>query len=117
VGASAARLGLHGRACLVTVADAAHPAPTLITGAALPARGAAALLTAFAQLAIQGRGTPAPPAPTGQLVGARAIPARPQSRVPGGADLITGLGLPPSRPVLLSYAAAVSTAFIARLRV
>jgi protein-S-isoprenylcysteine O-methyltransferase Ste14 len=47
---------------------AAYPAPARITGAALIAAGAAALLAAFAQFAIQGRGTPAPPAPTEQLV-------------------------------------------------
>src|SRR5258708_40256385 len=47
---------------------AAYPAPVQITGAVLAAAGAAALLAAFAQVAIQGRGTPAPPAPTGQVV-------------------------------------------------
>src|SRR5260370_20206107 len=47
---------------------AAYPAPVQITGAVLAAAGAAALLAAFAQFAIQGRGTPAPPAPTEQLV-------------------------------------------------
>src|SRR5207302_7930616 len=37
---------------------AGYPAPAPITGAVLTAAGAAALLAAFAQFAIQGRGTP-----------------------------------------------------------
>jgi hypothetical protein len=44
-----------------------YPAPVRITGAVLTAAGGAALLAAFAQFAIQGRGTPAPPAPTRML--------------------------------------------------
>src|SRR5690348_14110364 len=44
------------------------PVPVRITGAVLTGAGSAALLAAFAQFAIQGRGTPAPPAPTEQLV-------------------------------------------------
>jgi protein-S-isoprenylcysteine O-methyltransferase Ste14 len=47
---------------------AAYPAPARITGAVLTGVGAVALLAAFAQFAIQGQGTPAPPAPTQQLV-------------------------------------------------
>ena len=47
---------------------AAFPAPVEITGTVLAAAGAAVLLTAFAQFAMQGRGTPAPSAPTEQLV-------------------------------------------------
>ncbi len=51
---------------------------TRITGAVLIAAGAAALLAAFAQFAIQGQGTPAPPAPTGQLAGIRYDPGDPR---------------------------------------
>src|SRR4249920_896297 len=45
-----------------------YPAPVPIAGAVLTAAGAVALLAAFAQFAILGRGTPAPLAPTEQLV-------------------------------------------------
>jgi protein-S-isoprenylcysteine O-methyltransferase Ste14 len=47
---------------------AAFSVPVRITGAVLTTSGTAALLAAFAQFAIQGRGTPAPPLPTEQLV-------------------------------------------------
>jgi hypothetical protein len=47
---------------------AGWPVPVRITGAVLTAGGTAALLAAFAQFATQGRGTPAPPAPSEQLV-------------------------------------------------
>jgi hypothetical protein len=42
-------------------AGAAYPASVWITGAVLTAAGAAALLTAFAQFATQGQGTPTSP--------------------------------------------------------
>ncbi len=92
---------------------AAYPAPARITGAVLTAAGAAALLAAFAQFAIQGRGTPAPPAPTEQLVvrGLYRYVRNPMYlAVPA---VITGQALLLSRPVLLGYAAAVAAAFIA----
>jgi protein-S-isoprenylcysteine O-methyltransferase Ste14 len=91
---------------------AGYPAPVQITGGVLTAAGAAALLAAFAQFAIQGRGTPAPPLPTEQLV------VRGQYRYVRNPmylavlAVITGQALLLSRPVLLGYAAAVAAAFI-----
>ena len=89
------------------------PVPVRITGAVLTAAGAAALLAAFAQFAIQGRGTPAPPAPTEQLVvrGLYRFVRNPMYLAVLAA--ITGQALLLSRPILLGYAAAVTAAFIA----
>jgi len=92
---------------------AAYPAPVRITGAVLTAAGAAALLAAFAQFAIQGRGTPAPPAPTEQLVVRGLYRYVRNPMYLAVLAVITGQGLLLSRPVLLGYAAAVAAAFIA----
>jgi protein-S-isoprenylcysteine O-methyltransferase Ste14 len=91
----------------------AYPAPVRITGAVLTAAGGAALLAAFAQFAIQGRGTPAPPAPTEQLVVRGLYWYVRNPMYLAVLTVITGQALLLSRPVLLSYAAAVAAAFIA----
>jgi protein-S-isoprenylcysteine O-methyltransferase Ste14 len=93
-------------------ADAAYPAPARITGAALASAGAAALLGTFAQFAIQGRGTPAPPAPTEQLVVRGLYRYVRNPMYLAVLALITGQALLLSRLVLLGYAAAVAAAFI-----
>jgi len=92
---------------------AAFPAGVRVLGAVLIAAGAAVLLTAFAQFAIQGRGTPAPPAPTEQLVvrGLYRYVRNPMYLAVLG--VIAGQALLLSRPVLLGYAAAVAAAFVA----
>ncbi len=92
---------------------AAYPAPVQITGAVLAAAGAAALLAAFAQFAIQGRGTPAPPAPTGQLVVRGLYRYVRNPMYLAVLAVITGQALLLGRPVLLGYAAAVAAAVIA----
>jgi protein-S-isoprenylcysteine O-methyltransferase Ste14 len=92
---------------------AAFPAPVRITGAVLTAAGAAALLAAFAQFATQGRGTPAPPLPTEQLVVRGLYRYVRNPMYLAVLAVITGQGLLLSRPVLLGYAAAVGVAFIA----
>ena len=92
---------------------AAYPAPVQITGTMLIAVGAAALLAAFEQFAIQGRGTPAPPAPTAQLVVRGLYRYVRNPMYLAVLAVITGQGLLLSRPVLLGYAAAVAAAFIA----
>jgi protein-S-isoprenylcysteine O-methyltransferase Ste14 len=92
---------------------AAFPAPVEITGAVLAAAGAAVLLTAFAQFAMQGRGTPAPPAPTEQLVVRGLYRYVRNPMYLAVLAVITGQALLLSRPVLLGYAAAVAGAFIA----
>src|SRR5258708_33216923 len=92
---------------------AAYPAPVQITGAVLAAAGAAALLAAFAQFAIQGRGTPAPPAPTEQLVVRGLYRYVRNPMYLAVLAVITGHALLLGRPVLLGYAAAVAAAVIA----
>ncbi len=79
------------------------------TGAAYPAP----VLAAFAQFAIQGRGTPAPPAPTGQLVVRGLYRYVRNPMYLAVLAVITGQALLLGRPVLLGYAAAVAAAVIA----
>lgn len=92
---------------------AAFPVPAWITGAALTAAGAAALLAAFAQFATQGRGTPAPPLPTEQLVVRGLYRYVRNPMYLAVLAVITGQALLLSRPVLLGYATMVGAAFIA----
>lgn len=92
---------------------AAYPVPVQITGAVLAAAGAAALLAAFTQFAIQGRGTPAPPAPTEQLVVRGLYRYVRNPMYLAVLAVITGQALLLSRPILLGYAVAVAAAFIA----
>jgi protein-S-isoprenylcysteine O-methyltransferase Ste14 len=94
-------------------AGAAYPAPLRVTGAVLIAAGTATLLAAFAQFAIQGRGTPAPPAPTEQLVVRGLYRYMRNPMYLAVLAVVTGQALLLSRPVLLCYAAAVAAAFIA----
>ena len=92
---------------------AAYPAPARITGAVLTGAGAVVLLGAFAQFAIQGRGTPAPPVPTEQLVVRGLYRYVRNPMYLAVLAIITGQALLLSRPVLLGYAAAVAAAVIA----
>jgi protein-S-isoprenylcysteine O-methyltransferase Ste14 len=94
-------------------AGTAFPVPVRITGAVLTAAGSAALLAAFAQFAIQGRGTPAPPAPTEQLVVRGLYRYVRNPMYLAVLAVITGQALMLSRPVLLGYAAAVAATFAA----
>ena len=92
---------------------AAYPVPVRVVGAMVTAVGAAALPGAFAQFALEGRGTPAPPAPTGHLVvrGLYRYVRNPMYLAVLAA--ITGQALLLSRPLLLGYAAVVAAAFAA----
>ena len=92
---------------------AAYPVPVRITGAVLTAAGAAVLLGAFAQFAIQGRGTPAPPAPTEQLVVRGLYRYVRNPMYLAVLAVITGQALLLGRLVLLGYGAAVAAAFAA----
>jgi protein-S-isoprenylcysteine O-methyltransferase Ste14 len=94
-------------------AGSGYPAPARITGAALTGAGVLVLFAAFAQFAIQGQGTPAPPAPTEQLVVAGLYRYVRNPMYLAVLALITGQALLLSRPVLLGYAATVAAAFIA----
>ena len=91
---------------------AAYPVPVQISGAVLATAGAAALLAAFAQFAIQGRGTPAPPAPTEQLVVRGLYRYVRNPMYLAVLAVITGQALLLGRPVLLEYAAAIAAASI-----
>lgn len=92
---------------------AAYPVPVRVTGAVVTSAGAAVLLGAFAQFAIQGRGTPAPPAPTEQLVVRGLYRHVRNPMYLAVLAVITGQAVLLGRPVLLGYAAVVGAAFIA----
>jgi protein-S-isoprenylcysteine O-methyltransferase Ste14 len=88
-----------------------HAAPAAVAaGALLTAAGCGVLLVAFAQFVIGGAGTPAPPAPTEQLVirGLYRYVRNPMYlAVLAG---ILGQALILGRPVLVGYAAIVAVA-------
>jgi protein-S-isoprenylcysteine O-methyltransferase Ste14 len=94
-------------------AGAGYPLPLRATGAVLAAAGAAVLLGAFAQFALEGRGTPAPPAPTEQLVVRGLYRYVRNPMYLAVLAVITGQALLLGRPVLLGYAAVVGGAFVA----
>jgi protein-S-isoprenylcysteine O-methyltransferase Ste14 len=79
------------------------PVPVRITGAVPTGAGAVVLLGAFAQFAIQGQGTPAPPAPTKQLVVRGLYRYVRNPMYLAVLAVITGQALLLSRPVLLGY--------------
>jgi protein-S-isoprenylcysteine O-methyltransferase Ste14 len=89
---------------------AAFPVPARITGATLTTAGAVVLLAAFAQFAIQGRGTPAPPLPTGQLVVRGLYRYVRNPMYLAVLAVLIGQALLLSRPVLLGYATVVGAA-------
>jgi protein-S-isoprenylcysteine O-methyltransferase Ste14 len=91
----------------------AYPVPVRVTGAVVTGAGAAALLGAFAQFAVQGRGTPAPPAPTGQLVVRGLYRHVRNPMYLAVLAVITGQAIVLGRPVLLGYGAVVGSAFTA----
>lgn len=92
---------------------AALPVPVRITGGLLTAAGSAALIGSFAQFAVEGRGTPAPPAPTEQLVVHGLYRHVRNPMYLAVLAVITGQALLLGRPVLLLYASAVGAAFAA----
>lgn len=91
---------------------APFPAPLQAGGAVLAAGGAIALLAAFAQFAVQGRGTPAPAAPTEELVVRGLYRYVRNPMYLAVLAVIIGQALWLSRPVLLVYAAAVAAACV-----
>jgi protein-S-isoprenylcysteine O-methyltransferase Ste14 len=81
------------------------PAPLVVLGAAFIAGGAGVLLLTFARFVVEGRGTPAPVAPTDRLVvGGLYRYVRNPMYVAVGATIV-GQALLLGRPVLLAYAA------------
>jgi protein-S-isoprenylcysteine O-methyltransferase Ste14 len=90
-----------------------YPVAVRTAGGILTAAGAATLLSAFAQFALEGRGTPAPPAPTDQLVVRGPYRYVRNPMYLAVLAVIAGQALLLSRPVLLTYAAFVAAAFVA----
>jgi protein-S-isoprenylcysteine O-methyltransferase Ste14 len=93
----------------------ALPVPVRAAGGLLTAAGSAALIGSFAQFAAEGLGTPAPQAPTEQLVVHGLYRHVRNPMYVALLAVISGQALLLGRPVLLGYAAAVggaSTAFV-----
>ena len=91
----------------------AYPALVQILGWVMIAAGAAVLISAFAQFAIGGLGTPAPVAPTERLVVRGLYRYVRNPMYLAVLAVITGQALVLGRPVLLVYAAVVAAAFAA----
>jgi protein-S-isoprenylcysteine O-methyltransferase Ste14 len=82
------------------------PVPVAVVGAALISAGAGVLLHAFGRFVVEGRGTPAPVAPTERLVvGGLYRHVRNPMYIAVGATIV-GQALLLGRPLLLAYAAA-----------
>ncbi len=88
-----------------------YPVALRIAGGVLAAAGAAVLIGAFVQFAVEGLGTPAPPAPTERLVVRGLYRYVRNPMYLAVLAVIGGQALLLSRPVLLAYAAAVGAAF------
>jgi protein-S-isoprenylcysteine O-methyltransferase Ste14 len=71
-------------------AGSLYPVPGRIAGTVLAAAGAGMLIYAFAQFVIDGRGTPAPPAPTERLVVSGLYRHLPQSMYLALPSVIAG---------------------------
>jgi len=90
--------------------------PLVAAGIVLVAAGAGALLHAFARFVAEGIGTPAPVAPTEQLVvGGLYRYVRNPMYLAVGATIV-GQAMILGRPVLLLYAAAFGAAVVAFVR-
>jgi len=94
-------------------AGTAFPLPVRVTGGVVTAAGAAALIGSFAQFAVEGQGTPAPPAPTERLVVRGLYRYVRNPMYLAVLAVITGQALLLGRPALLGYAAGVGLAFTA----
>jgi protein-S-isoprenylcysteine O-methyltransferase Ste14 len=105
---------------LLTGLDAGEPSwdsvVTKVAGGVLIVAGVAVLLGAFGRFVLEGRGTPAPVAPTEQLVvgGLYRHVRNPMYLAVEAA--IVGQALLLGRPALLAYAAVVGAAFWAFVR-
>lgn len=93
-----------------------YPNAVRIVGGVLTASGAGVLIYAFAQFALEGRGTPAPPAPTAALVVRGLYRYVRNPMYLAVLAVVAGQALMLSRPVLLAYAAGVAAAFAGFVR-
>ena len=102
---------------LLTGWETGDPALLLqVLGALLIAAGTVVLLEAFVRFVVEGTGTPAPVAPTAQLVvGGFYRHVRNPMYLAVGATIV-GQALLLGRPVLLAYAAAFFVAVVAFVR-
>jgi protein-S-isoprenylcysteine O-methyltransferase Ste14 len=82
------------------------PVPVALVGAALIALGAGVLLLTFGRFVVEGRGTPAPVAPTERLVVGGLYRHVRNPMYIAVAATIVGQALLLGRPLLLAYAAA-----------
>jgi protein-S-isoprenylcysteine O-methyltransferase Ste14 len=85
----------------------AHWAPVRVAGLIMLTAGAAVLVLAFARFVAEGRGTPAPVAPTERLVTGGLYRHVRNPMYVAIVATITGQALVLGQPVLLGYAAAV----------
>ncbi|HSR86224.1 MAG TPA: isoprenylcysteine carboxylmethyltransferase family protein [Streptosporangiaceae bacterium] len=94
----------------------ARPAAMVAAGAVLTAAGCLVLLQAFGRFALEGVGTPAPPAPTDRLVVGGLYRYVRNPMYLALQAVIIGQVLLLDRPVLLYYAAAVLALTVAFVR-
>ena len=85
----------------------AHGAPARLAGLIMLIAGAIVLVQAFARFAAEGRGTPAPAAPTEHLVTGGLYRHVRNPMYLAVVAAITGQALALGQPILLGYAAAV----------
>jgi protein-S-isoprenylcysteine O-methyltransferase Ste14 len=93
-----------------------RPAALVVVGAIVTASGCLTLIRAFARFAGEGAGTPAPPAPTEQLVVGGLYRYVRNPMYLALQAIIIGQVLMLDRPVLLVYAAGVAAATVAFVR-
>jgi protein-S-isoprenylcysteine O-methyltransferase Ste14 len=96
-------------------ADTSYPVPVRVVGGVATAAGAAVLVTAFAQFATDGLGTPAPVAPPDRLVVRGPYRHVRNPMYLAVLAVITGQALL-GRPVLLLYTGVAAGAFAAFVR-
>jgi protein-S-isoprenylcysteine O-methyltransferase Ste14 len=90
--------------------------PARVAGAVLVASGAVVLVRAFVQFAVEGRGTPAPVAPTEHLVVSGLYRYVRNPMYLAVLATVVGQALVLGQPSLLVYAAVLAVAFVAFVR-